>query len=109
MVISTPTFKRLFIHIGLILLFAFAQIGAATHSISHVNETKQSTQHDKKTAHTPCAQCIAYAQTADGATSTPLYLSAHFAQFALATFVLSHFYHFHRQSYQARAPPASLN
>jgi hypothetical protein len=75
-------FKRFSIHLALIFLFAFAQIGAVTHSISHVNDeakhnkTSHSQQNsskqdpskqDSSTHSEQCTQCLSFAQIASGA------------------------------------------
>jgi hypothetical protein len=80
-VILKNMFKRLSIHVALIFLFAFAQIGVVTHEISHVedlvkhNQAKHSQQDankpdpskQHKSAHSEqCEQCISFAKIAGG-------------------------------------------
>ena len=69
-------FKRFSIHVVLIFLFAFAQIGAVMHEISHVEDlTKHSQQNqnnldsskqNQNTQSEQCAQCISFAKIAGG-------------------------------------------
>jgi len=58
--------QRIFIHISLILLFAFTQMGVATHEISHLADSKQ--QQDQHGHENQCSQCLSYSHAA----STPL-------------------------------------
>ncbi len=68
--------QRYVIHFALIFLFAFTQIGVATHEISHVTDAashsqQEQSQQEKKfpTKHTAaeqCEQCIHYAKVANG-------------------------------------------
>lgn len=48
---------RVIIHIGLIVLFAFTQIGVVTHEISHLNETEQH-QEEQHNHNSQCKQCL---------------------------------------------------
>ena len=63
--------KRFGLHVALIFLFAFAQIGVVTHEISHVedlathNQQNQS-QQDQNTHSEQCEQCISFAKIAGG-------------------------------------------
>lgn len=58
--------QRVAIHLALILLFAFAQIGVVTHEIGHVAGTEKHSQQDKNTTAEQCKQCISYAKVASG-------------------------------------------
>lgn len=58
-------FQRTLTHLSLILLFAFTQMGVATHAISHLSETKQQQQQDKSSHESKCGQCISYSHAAD--------------------------------------------
>ena len=64
-------FKRFSVHLALIFLFAFAQIGAVTHGISHMedlakhNQAKYS-QPGQNTHSEQCDQCISFAKIAGG-------------------------------------------
>jgi hypothetical protein len=97
-------FKRFSSAFAFILLFAFAQMGAITHEISHYKESTQQHQQDKNT-HSQCAQCISYAEVAGG-------LPTHSFTFSLddASFSFANTHHTSVQSpllthYAARAPP----
>lgn len=98
-------FKRFVANFALIFLFAFAQIGAIMHEISHYSDYVKHSQQDKNTNHNQCAQCISYAEVAGG-------LPAHVFTFVSsdATFFTRADYHQSFQShlsthYSARAPP----
>ena len=97
-------FKRLTLNIVLVLLFAFAQIGAVTHEISHFSPYKQH-QQDKNTHGEQCKQCISYAEVAGGLVGKSFALPA-----INAHLVASTYYNLSSQpalnvSYSARAPP----
>jgi hypothetical protein len=96
--------KRFSSAFAFILLFAFVQMGAITHEISHYNESAQHRQQDKNT-HNQCAQCISYAEVAGG-------LPAHGVTFLRddVSFSFADTHHNSVQSpllthYAARAPP----
>ncbi len=102
--------QRFAIHLALIFLFAFTQIGVATHEISHLTDKIQHSQQDQETQskHSPaeqCAQCISYAEVANG-----LELSAFVIPVinTSLTATPSHFFSFQsyfNTAYAARAPP----
>ena len=63
--------QRYVIHLALIFLFAFTQVGVAAHEISHLNNKHQHSQSDpqsqsKHTSAEQCSQCISYAKVASG-------------------------------------------
>jgi hypothetical protein len=97
--------KRFSTVLALIFLFAFAQIGAITHQISHYSDYVEHSQQDKNTNHNQCAHCVSYAEVAGG-------MPAHAFTFIVdnARFIVNTDYHQHFQSpsnshYSARAPP----
>lgn len=98
-------FKRFLLNFALIFLFAFAQIGAVSHEISHFEDYAKHSQHDKNTHNEQCAQCISFAKIAGGIASQgftlPL-ISASF--FGAIGYQLSHSSYLHT-AYAARAPP----
>jgi cytochrome c-type biogenesis protein CcmH/NrfF len=69
--------QRFFVHFSLILLFAFTQMGVATHEISHLSDGKQQQQQDKNNHKSQCEQCLSYSHAANA----PL---AHSFTFAVA-------------------------
>jgi len=102
--------QRYVINFALVFLFAFTQMGVATHEISHLTDASQHSNQNSKTqpkhsAAEQCSQCISYAKVASG-----LQLSA-FAIPVIATdstAVASQFVSFESTStsvYAARAPP----
>jgi len=100
---------KLMIHIALLFLFAFTQIGVATHEISHFSNATQQTHPDQHTSPDQCSQCLAHADAAAGvlmpAFSMPLLLAA----LELATAPTQHASSTTLAYYSARAPPTSLN
>jgi hypothetical protein len=98
-------FKRLSIHIALVFLFAFAQIGAVTHEISHVEDTIKHSQ-DQSTHSEQCEQCISFAKIAGGLVTQsfvlPTLQASFIASIPLSNQPLSQRY----SAYAARAPPS---
>lgn len=102
--------QRYVIHFALVFLFAFTQMGVATHEISHLTDASQHSQQDPKSQskHTTaeqCEQCISYAKVANG-----LQLSAFEIPVisANSTAIVNHFSNFKSltsSAYSARAPP----
>jgi hypothetical protein len=99
--------QRFLIHFSLVLLFAFTQIGIATHEISHSSE-KQQSQQDKNTHGSQCEKCISYANAAASGL-------AHAFVFDVATtnnsFEVGLFTRSQSSTtfaYSARAPPSSI-
>ncbi len=99
--------QRAFIHLSLVLLFAFTQMGVATHAISHLAEGNEQHQQDQDHHENQCGQCLSLSHLAD-ANTTPVF------NFALNTTV--HVYAASTTAgfkartltpYTARGPPAS--
>jgi hypothetical protein len=96
--------QRALIHLSLVLLFAFTQMGVATHEISHFTSSKHQ-QQDQNSHETQCGQCLSYSQAAaadivhafafESSPADHIYVSAELDLFA------SSFTSF----YSARAPP----
>lgn len=100
--------RRFLVHFCLILLFAFTQAEVITHEISHLSDSTQQSQQDKKTPHHQCERCIGFSNAAASGLSsyfvfsvTPVansYLSLSSQDFTILAIF----------PYQARAPPHSL-
>ena len=101
--------QRFALQFLLIFLFAFTQIGVATHEISHFQDSTRQHQQDKNTAAEQCAQCIAYAQVASGLQTQSFILPSFDAHFAASAYYFFNVTFRHAASYAARAPPLSLN
>ena len=97
-------YKRLTLNFILVLLFAFGQIGAVTHEISHFSHYKQK-QQDKNTHSEQCKQCISYAEVAGGLLGKSFALPALNAHFASSTHYNLSSQPALNASYSARAPP----
>ena len=108
-------FKRLSIHVALIFLFAFAQIGAVTHEISHVKDFVKHSQQDpskqdhsnqdKNTHSEQCAQCISFAKIASGLATQSFVLPTLETSFVSSTQLSTQPASQPRTAYAARAPP----
>ncbi len=102
--------QRYVIHFALIFIFALAQMGVATHEISHLTDARQHTQQDSKSqskhaAAEQCEQCISYAKVASGLQLSPFAIPEISADFITT---VSHFASFDTHfssAYSARAPP----
>jgi hypothetical protein len=97
--------QRAIIHLSLILLFAFTQMGVITHEISHLNKPTQQTQPDKNAAAENCGQCIAYAQVVGGIPNSSFVVPETLSQFSLATAYVANLESVLTSPYSARAPP----
>lgn len=97
--------QRFAIHLALVLLFAFTQIGVATHEISHVLGAEKHSQQDKNTTAEQCEQCLGYAKVASGLALSAFVIPAITSDFKTAS---SHYFSFQSYpatAYVARAPP----
>ncbi len=106
---------RFFIHFSLVILFAFTQMGVATHEISHLsdyNQQNQENQHsnqqskqDKQAPNHQCQQCISHADIESALAASAILLV--FNQSLSAPVSDSHFSFFNllNRAYSARAPP----
>ena len=108
-------FKRFSIHVALVFLFAFAQIGAVTHEISHVedlvkhsqqdpNKQDQSKQ-DKNTHSEQCAQCISFAKIASGLATQSFVIPTLEISYVRSTQLSTQPSSNPHTAYAARAPP----
>ena len=108
-------FKRFSIHVALIFLFAFAQIGAVTHEISHVEDLTKHSQHsqnnldpskqNQNTHNEQCAQCISFAKIAGGlVTQTFVFPTLQISFIVSAQLSAQPTFNLHT-AYAARAPP----
>lgn len=98
--------QRAIIHLSLILVFAFTQIGVATHEISHLTNTPKHSQQDKNTATEQCGQCISYAKVANGLALSTFQTPSFAAVFTTNTPYFVSFQPLFSVAYAARAPPS---
>lgn len=101
--------NRLAIHFALIFLFAFTQMGVATHEISHVTHAEKHSQQSKDTITEQCEQCISYAKVASGL-QIPTFAIPEITTQTLATssrYVSIQSYP--SRAYVARAPPQIIS
>ena len=99
-------FKRFGIHLALIFLFAFAQIGAVTHEISHAEDFAKHSKQDKSTHSEQCEQCINFAKIASGLASQSFVLPVLPTSFIRSTQLLNFALSQRHTAYAARAPPS---
>ena len=99
-------FKRFGIHLALIFLFAFAQIGAVTHEISHFKEVANHNQQDQNTHSEQCEQCISFAKIAGGLVAQSFVLPVLQASFIASIPHSTQFLSQPHTAYAARAPPS---
>jgi len=97
--------KRFAVHFALIFLFAFTQLGIATHEISHLNEFSQHSQQDKKAPAEVCSKCLSYSQVASGLQSPAFTLPNIEAGFASNSNYYLNVQYSLQTAYAARAPP----
>ena len=109
-----PMLQRYIVHFALIFLFAFTQMGVATHEISHLTDASQHSQQDpksqsKQAAAEQCAQCISYAKVASGLALSAFEIPV--TSIGLPA-VTDHFLSFQSaftSAYAARAPPQIIS
>jgi hypothetical protein len=102
--------KRFGLHIALIFLFAFAQIGVVTHEISHLEDFGKHSQQnhskqDQSTHSEQCDQCISFAKIASGLASQSFTLPILPASFIGSTQASTQALSQPHTAYAARAPP----
>ena len=95
---------------ALIFLFAFAQMGAVTHEISHVEDFAKHSQQDpnkqhKSTHSEQCKQCISFAKIAGGLPTQAFVLPIAPASFISSTPLSTQALSQPLTAYAARAPP----
>ncbi|HSI24911.1 MAG TPA: hypothetical protein VK952_04760 [Methylotenera sp.] len=103
-------FKRLSIHVALIFLFAFSQMGAVTHEISHVKDLVNHSQQDpskqdKNTHNEQCGQCISFAKIAGGLVAQGFVLPILQTSFTGSSQLKTQTSSQPHTAYAARAPP----
>jgi len=97
--------QRIVIHLALILLFAFTQIGVATHEINHVVDATKHSQQDKNTTTEQCEQCISYAKVANGLQLSGFDIPEMGSALSATIGHYADFQSYLATAYTARAPP----
>ena len=106
--------QRYIIHFALIFLFVLAQIGVATHGISHLSEAVQHSQQDSKSqskhsASAQCEQCISFAKIASALHLSAFIIPLTNSEVIVAVLHVSSFESQFRGAYFARAPPQIIS
>ena len=99
---------RFFIHFSLVILFAFTQMGVATHEISHLSDYSQQNQQSKQDKQAPnhqCQQCISHADVESALAASALLLVFNQSLSAPVSDNHSAFFNLLNRAYSARAPP----
>ena len=103
---------KFFIHFSLVILFAFTQMGVATHEISHLSDYNQQNQHsnqqskqDKQAPNHQCQQCISHADVESALAASALLLVFNQSLSAPDSDNHSSFFNPLNRAYSARAPP----
>ncbi|MES2547089.1 MAG: hypothetical protein V4575_05235 [Pseudomonadota bacterium] len=102
---------RFFVHFSLVVLFAFTQMGVATHEISHFSDLIQHTQQDSKSKQDQqapnhkCEQCLGHANAASGLAASNFVFAAHQSVSLPVTDCYFSYLHLPYRAYSARAPP----
>lgn len=99
--------QRALVHLSLILLFSFTQMGVATHAISHLADGHEQHQQDQDQSNTEnqCGQCLSLSHAADANLAETFILKlapsrhTHLASTSPSLASLA------TLSYSARAPP----
>lgn len=99
---------RMTLSLWLIVLFAFTQVGAVSHEISHYNPPTQQTHQDQHTAPDQCSQCITVAHAASGVLVSAVVILSNLADFQLASSYAVQTGSLLGAVYKARAPPHTL-
>lgn len=102
--------NRIFIHLSLIVLFAFTQIGGAVHAVSHYAEQHEQEQHqqDQDSHQEQCGQCLTYNHIADADLTHELWFASSPLEQIFAHDVSASHISPTVRFYGARAPPTSL-
>jgi hypothetical protein len=109
-----PMLQRYMVHFALIFLFAFTQMGVATHEISHLTDANQHSQQDpksqsKQAAAEQCSQCISYAKVASGLQLSAFEIPVISADLTAVTGYFLSFQSAFSSAYVARAPPQIIS
>jgi len=96
---------RLFIHVSLVVLFAFTQMSIATHEISHLADLTQQSQQHKNTPNHQCEQCISHAGIESGLAPQTFAFALQQAVSIVPVSLESYLFSTTSQHYAARAPP----
>lgn len=96
--------RRFAANVALIFLFAFAQIGAITHEISHYGELAKHHQQDQHTD-SQCVQCISYTEVSGGLPTQIFTFLVDSTRFIIGADTPLIFQSLTRTYYAARAPP----
>ncbi len=102
--------NRAFIHLCLIVLFAFTQIGGAVHAVSHYADHHEQEQHqqDQDSHQEQCGQCITYNHIADADLTYGFWFESSPNKQVFASDASASHISLTVRFYGARAPPISL-
>ena len=107
---------KFFIHFSLVILFAFTQMGVATHEISHLSDydqqnkqqnqqSNQQSGQDKLAPNHQCQQCISHADVESALAANTILLVFSQSLSAPVSSIYFSFFSLPNRAYSARAPP----
>ena len=99
--------QRVFIHLSLILLFAFTQMGVATHAISHFADSHEHHQQEQNHHENQCGQCIGLNHISDANTATLFNFTLGSADHIFSTCIVASANTKTPLLYTARSPPVT--
>lgn len=98
---------RTFVHLWLILLFAFTQMVVATHEISHLADKQEQHHQDKNHQQNQCEQCLILSHATNASTAHSFVLvNSPIKQIYLSGLTAISASHI-ATPYSARAPPSN--
>lgn len=102
--------NRILIHLSLIVLFAFTQIGGAVHAVNHYAEQHHQEQHqqDQGSHEEQCGQCITYSHIADADVTHDYWFSTTPLEQVFSSDAKASHISLTVRFYGARAPPTFL-
>ncbi len=97
--------QRIIIHLSLVLLFAFTQMGVATHAVSHIADGHEQHQQDQNSHEDQCGQCLSISHLAGADIVDTVSFSFAAAEHVLSANIAPSFSTTTLLPYSARGPP----
>ncbi len=99
--------QRIIIHLSLVLLFAFTQMGVATHAVSHIADSHGQHHQDQSNHEDQCGQCLSLSHLAGADIVDTVSFSFAPAEHVLSANISPSFSTATRLLYSARGPPSN--
>jgi len=97
--------QRAFVHLSLILLFAFTQMGVVTHAVSHIGDEHEHHQQESDSAKSHCEQCLSFSHATNATPAATFQFQVSTSSHAFTPCPLASDNSVTATSYSARAPP----